>query len=201
MGDPDDKQTFFITVQGQSQRAFNPDNPPAIITTQGSVEDWTVENHAMEPHEFHMHQIHFLLMAINGVPVLPEQQQMLDMVHVGYWSGVGTVSECHAADGFPRQGRRRFRVPLPHPRSRGQRHDGDLFECCRPRRSSFLNFSFQPVAFTAFERTRAASADRGALLKTFQGEIDITLSARLPLNVRVSFSLPKHHSESRSRCR
>ena len=88
-GDPDDLQTFFITVQGQSERAFNPNNPPAITTTQGSVEDWTIENHAMEPHEFHIHQIHFLLMAINGVPATPDQQQMLDMAQVGYWTGTG----------------------------------------------------------------------------------------------------------------
>jgi len=88
-GDPDDLQTFFITVQGQSERAFSPNNPPAITTTQGSVEDWTIENHAMEPHEFHMHQIHFLLMAVNGVPVPADQQQMLDMKQVGYWSGTG----------------------------------------------------------------------------------------------------------------
>jgi FtsP/CotA-like multicopper oxidase with cupredoxin domain len=88
-GDPDDLQTFFITVQGQSERAFNPNNPPAITTTQGSVEDWTIENHAMELHEFHIHQIHFLLMAINGVPATPDQQQMLDMAQVGYWTGTG----------------------------------------------------------------------------------------------------------------
>jgi FtsP/CotA-like multicopper oxidase with cupredoxin domain len=43
----------------------------------------------MEPHEFHIHQIHFLLMAINGLPVPPEQQQMLDMAQVGYRTGSG----------------------------------------------------------------------------------------------------------------
>jgi FtsP/CotA-like multicopper oxidase with cupredoxin domain len=81
-GDPDSLQTFFITVDGAVPTAFDPANPPAITTTQGSVEDWTISNRASEVHEFHIHQIHFLLMAINGVPVPAEQQQFLDMVQV-----------------------------------------------------------------------------------------------------------------------
>ncbi len=89
-GDPDSLQTFFITVDGAVPTAFDPANPPAITTTQGSVEDWTISNRAGEVHEFHIHQIHFLLMAINGVPVPPEQQQFLDMVQVPYFSGSGT---------------------------------------------------------------------------------------------------------------
>jgi FtsP/CotA-like multicopper oxidase with cupredoxin domain len=80
---------FFITVQGATPEVFNPDNPPAITTTQGSVEDWTIENHSTEVHEFHMHQIHFLLLAINGVPVPKEQEQLRDMVQVPYWPGFG----------------------------------------------------------------------------------------------------------------
>src|SRR5208282_4584728 len=40
-GDPDRLQTFFITVDGAVPTAFDADNPPAITTTQGSVEDWT----------------------------------------------------------------------------------------------------------------------------------------------------------------
>jgi FtsP/CotA-like multicopper oxidase with cupredoxin domain len=42
------------------------------------VEDWTIQNQAEENHEFHMHQIHFLLLAVNGVPVKPDQQQLYD---------------------------------------------------------------------------------------------------------------------------
>jgi FtsP/CotA-like multicopper oxidase with cupredoxin domain len=87
--DPDSKQTFFITVFGQPQVAFNPNNPPAIITTQGSVEDWMIQNRSMENHEFHLHQTHFLLMAENGVPVPAAQQQFLDMIQIPYWSGSG----------------------------------------------------------------------------------------------------------------
>jgi FtsP/CotA-like multicopper oxidase with cupredoxin domain len=80
---------FYITVDGHTPRLFSPNNPPAITTTQGSVEDWTIENRATENHEFHIHQIHFLLLAIDGKPVPPEQQQFLDTIQVPYWSGKG----------------------------------------------------------------------------------------------------------------
>jgi hypothetical protein len=66
---------------------FSPDNPPAIVTTQGAVEDWTIENRALENHEFHIHQIHFLLLEQNGVPV--NNGQYLDTIQMPYWSGTG----------------------------------------------------------------------------------------------------------------
>ena len=80
---------FFVTVQGETPKLFSPNNPPAITTHQGAVEEWTIENRTQENHEFHIHQIHFLLMAENGVPVSRERQQMLDTVDVPYWSGSG----------------------------------------------------------------------------------------------------------------
>jgi FtsP/CotA-like multicopper oxidase with cupredoxin domain len=84
---PNSPTNFFITVDGQTPELFSPTNPPAIVTTQGSVEDWTIENRAMENHEFHMHQIHFLVLAQNGVPVSNGQYQ--DMINIPYWSGTG----------------------------------------------------------------------------------------------------------------
>ncbi len=86
-GDPDASVIFFITVQGQTPQAFDPNNPPAIVTTEGAVEDWTIENQTNENHEFHMHQIHFVQMAANGVPVLNGQYQ--DTINVPYWNGTG----------------------------------------------------------------------------------------------------------------
>jgi FtsP/CotA-like multicopper oxidase with cupredoxin domain len=80
---------FFITVDGATPTLFDANNPPAITTTQGAVEDWTIQNRAEESHEFHLHQIHFLLMAINGVPVPPAQQQFYDTIQVPFWSGTG----------------------------------------------------------------------------------------------------------------
>ena len=80
---------FFITVKGQKPKLFDPNDPPAITTTKGAVEDWIIQNHAPEVHEFHMHQIHFLLLAINGVPVPPEQRQFYDTFQVPYWDQIG----------------------------------------------------------------------------------------------------------------
>jgi FtsP/CotA-like multicopper oxidase with cupredoxin domain len=78
---------FFITVDGATPTLFAATNPPAIVTTQGSVEDWTIQNRTAENHEFHMHQIHFLVLEQNGVPVA--NGQYLDMIQVPYWPGTG----------------------------------------------------------------------------------------------------------------
>lgn len=86
---PASPTNFFITVDGATPTLFDPNNPPAITTTQGSVEDWTIENRSPENHEFHMHQIHFLLLDTNGVPVPAAQQQFFDTYQVPYWSGSG----------------------------------------------------------------------------------------------------------------
>jgi FtsP/CotA-like multicopper oxidase with cupredoxin domain len=87
--DPSSPTNFFITVDGATPTLFDANNPPAITTTQGSVEDWTIQNRSPENHEFHMHQIHFLLLAVNGVPVPASQQQFYDTIQVPYWSGTG----------------------------------------------------------------------------------------------------------------
>jgi FtsP/CotA-like multicopper oxidase with cupredoxin domain len=85
----EDDQYFYITVAGQTPRPYNMDAPPAITTTQGSTEDWVIENRSNENHEFHIHQIHFLLLERNGRPVGPKQAQILDTVDLPYWSGTG----------------------------------------------------------------------------------------------------------------
>ena len=86
---PASPTNFFITVAGATPVLFDPNNPPAIVTTQGSVEDWTIQNQTGENHEFHLHQVHFLLMAVDGVPVPPSQQQYYDTYQVPFWSGTG----------------------------------------------------------------------------------------------------------------
>jgi FtsP/CotA-like multicopper oxidase with cupredoxin domain len=85
--DPNSPTNSYITVDGQAPTLFNPNNPPAIMTTQGSVEDWTIENRGMENHEFHMHQLHFLPIAQNGVPV--SNGQYPGTINVPYWPGEG----------------------------------------------------------------------------------------------------------------
>ena len=87
---PASPTNFFITVDGATRTLFDPNNPPAITTTQGSVEDWTIENRTGENHEFHMHQIHFELLKRNGVSVPEPDQQFLDVVEVPFWSGTGS---------------------------------------------------------------------------------------------------------------
>jgi len=88
-----DQTQFFITVDGQTPVVFSPDNPPAVVTTQGSVEDWTIQNRALENHEFHFHQIHFMVLSqdnfqVNGSqPVQALQGQLMDMIEIPYWDG------------------------------------------------------------------------------------------------------------------
>jgi FtsP/CotA-like multicopper oxidase with cupredoxin domain len=80
---------FFITVDGGFDRIYDPNEPPAVVTYKGAVEDWTISNHTKEVHEFHMHQVHFQLLEINGKPVPPRQRQWYDTLQVPYWSGEG----------------------------------------------------------------------------------------------------------------
>ena len=83
----DTNTLFYITVKGQREKLFDPNEKPAIVTTQGAVEDWTIQNRTLEPHEFHMHQIHFVVLAVNGVPVPKNKQQFYDTFQVPYGTG------------------------------------------------------------------------------------------------------------------
>ena len=78
---------YFITVAGAKPRVFHMDDPPAIATTVGAIEDWTIQNRAGEAHAFHIHQLHFLLMAINGVPVA--NPELYDTYTIPNWTGSG----------------------------------------------------------------------------------------------------------------
>ena len=84
---------FFMGVVGKPEHTFDPNAPPDIIATQGTVEEWTVQNRAGENHEFHFHQLHFLVESqnnfkINGTePSSSVLGQYLDMIQVPYWDG------------------------------------------------------------------------------------------------------------------
>jgi FtsP/CotA-like multicopper oxidase with cupredoxin domain len=90
---------FFITQvsAGQTPTLFDNNNPPAVITTQGSVEHWNIQNIALENHEFHQHQIHFLVLSqdnyeINGNPHNAAMNgQFADMIEVPFWTGKKNV--------------------------------------------------------------------------------------------------------------
>jgi FtsP/CotA-like multicopper oxidase with cupredoxin domain len=79
---------YVITVDGQQPKVFNVNDPPAIVTQVGAVEDWTIENHAGETHAFHIHQIHFLVLEMNGQPV--SDPELHDTITVPYWKGTGS---------------------------------------------------------------------------------------------------------------
>ena len=82
-----DTMNFYVVVDGQAPRLFDPNDPPSIVTRKGAVEDWFVQNRTTEVHEFHMHQIHFKVLEENGKPLPKDQQQWRDTYQIGYWDG------------------------------------------------------------------------------------------------------------------
>jgi FtsP/CotA-like multicopper oxidase with cupredoxin domain len=83
---PNSATTFYITVDGQTPRPFDPrSGVPNIVVTQGDVEDWIIENRSTELHAFHIHQIHFMLMEWSGLPV--NEPFVRDTVNVPYFNG------------------------------------------------------------------------------------------------------------------
>jgi FtsP/CotA-like multicopper oxidase with cupredoxin domain len=84
--DPGSPTDFYLTVDGQTPRLFDPNlKVPDIIAQQGEVEDWIIENRTQELHAFHIHQIHFMLMEWNGVPL--DEPYLRDTINVAYWDG------------------------------------------------------------------------------------------------------------------
>jgi FtsP/CotA-like multicopper oxidase with cupredoxin domain len=121
----EDGSAFFINASGcvtssgaqcatqpyPTDTLFDTNNPPAIVTTQGTVEKWIVQNHARESHELHQHQVHFQVLSqdnfdANCIPVggtgncnlnpqVPScktcapaiNNQFLDMIEIPYCGG------------------------------------------------------------------------------------------------------------------
>jgi len=103
----EDGSAFFINASGcvtasgaqcpiqpyPIDTTFDNNHLPAIITTQGTVEKWIVQNHARENHELHQHQIHFKVLSqdnfkANGsVPAPGIDKQFLDMIEIPYCGG------------------------------------------------------------------------------------------------------------------
>ena len=83
---PDSPTEFMLTVEGQPQEPFDPQQAsPSITVQQGDVEDWVIENRSPEMHAFHIHQIHFLLTEWDGVAV--DEPFLRDIINVPYWDG------------------------------------------------------------------------------------------------------------------
>jgi FtsP/CotA-like multicopper oxidase with cupredoxin domain len=84
--DPNSPTTFYLTVEGQTPKPFDPSSTiPNIIVHQGDVEDWIVENRSTEIHDFHIHQIHFLLLEWFGIPI--NEPFLRDTINVPFWDG------------------------------------------------------------------------------------------------------------------
>jgi FtsP/CotA-like multicopper oxidase with cupredoxin domain len=84
--DPNSPTTFYITVDGETPKAFDPNSGvPAIVAHQGDVEDWIIENRSKELHAFHIHQLHFLMTEWNGIPV--NEPYLRDTINVPYYDG------------------------------------------------------------------------------------------------------------------
>ena len=112
-----DGSAFFVNASGcvtssgaqcrtqpyPTDTPFDNNNPPAFITTQGTVEKWIVQNHANENHELHQHQVHFKVLSQdnftvncwNNLPTGPYcsqpapaiQRQFLDMIEIPFCAG------------------------------------------------------------------------------------------------------------------
>jgi FtsP/CotA-like multicopper oxidase with cupredoxin domain len=80
---------FFLTVVGQTAKLYEPNEPPAITTHQGAIEDWVIENRTTEVHAFHLHQLHFVVLEINGVAT--NDPAVRDTIVVPYWDGKSTT--------------------------------------------------------------------------------------------------------------
>ena len=75
---------FFINGQ-----VFDPNAAPQIISHVGTTESGAILNETGEVHAFHLHQVHFLVEAVNGVPVSP--MHWVETVNVPYETpGEGT---------------------------------------------------------------------------------------------------------------
>lgn len=84
--DPKSPTIFFITEEGQTPTAFDPNaKAPNITVHQGEVEDWVIENRSQEPHAFHIHQIHFLPIELRGVAY--EEPTLRDTINLPAWAG------------------------------------------------------------------------------------------------------------------
>jgi len=84
--DPTSAVEFYLTVDGQEPKMFEMNSAiPNIVTQQGTVEDWVIENRSSELHAFHIHQLHFLLLDYMGKPV--NENFLRDTVNVPYYNG------------------------------------------------------------------------------------------------------------------
>jgi len=77
---------YFLTADDAKPKVFDMNfTTPDITATQGTVEDWVIENRARESHVFHIHQLHFQLLERDGQPL--NEQALRDTVELPFWDG------------------------------------------------------------------------------------------------------------------
>jgi len=87
---PNSATEFYLTVEGQTPTPFDPDSEvPNITATEGTVEDWIIENRSNELHAFHIHQLHFMLLDYLGRQV--NEPFLRDTVNVPYYDGKALI--------------------------------------------------------------------------------------------------------------
>jgi FtsP/CotA-like multicopper oxidase with cupredoxin domain len=95
---PNSPTTFFISQDGMTPQAFMMGQAPNIVVHSGTVETWVIQNRALEDHIFHIHQIHFQVLAVNGVAV--NDPAIRDTYDLPYWTGQGAYPSVTVAMDF-----------------------------------------------------------------------------------------------------
>ena len=85
---PDGTALFMATPRDQPHIPFAEQAYSNINATQGTVEDWIVNNPTGTTHHFHIHQMHYLLLARNEIPVPFAEQQYYDSIDVVHGTNV-----------------------------------------------------------------------------------------------------------------
>jgi FtsP/CotA-like multicopper oxidase with cupredoxin domain len=85
---PKQNVTYFVTAGDATPKVFDMNfKTPDVTVTQGTLEDWTIENRAEEAHVFHIHQLHFQVLERNGKPV--NEPALRDTIDLPFWDGKG----------------------------------------------------------------------------------------------------------------
>ena len=83
---PKQNVSYFLTEGDAPPKVFDMNfTKPDVTVTQGTLEDWTIENRAEESHVFHIHQLHFQLLERDGEPV--SESVLRDTIDLPYWDG------------------------------------------------------------------------------------------------------------------
>jgi FtsP/CotA-like multicopper oxidase with cupredoxin domain len=83
---PKRNASYFLTAGDATPKVFDMNfTAPDLTATQGTVEDWVIENRATESHAFHIHQLHFQLLERNGRAV--RESALRDTVELPFWDG------------------------------------------------------------------------------------------------------------------